>query len=263
MTAFLGDEREHSYADIEHNKRPHARGNKVYPDNLLEAIMPGQTEYPEDIEKRIAVVLESTKVFTERYRRDADCIRSFFKDGLTLQELGDLYGITRERIRQLLARAIKKMRRAVVLSFLRGENDTFFNSGIEKSEKIDIENYNTKIDSGLYSDLPIASEESISISMLARSLSKRTTSINACKVRYADISSWLIKGGYLETYEKDGKTIAVPTEQGVNQGIKRGRRINSQGVEYNGVFLEKEAQIFIEEHLGDIIEFITNSPDTE
>ena len=43
-------------------------------------------------------------IFTERYLRD---------DPPTLEELGRFYGISRERIRQLEARAFKKVKMAV------------------------------------------------------------------------------------------------------------------------------------------------------
>lgn len=55
-----------------------------------------------------------------------------FRDGLTLQEIGDEIGVSRERIRQLIEKYIKKLRQPDILRYL--------NCGIEgipeKSTKV-------------------------------------------------------------------------------------------------------------------------------
>lgn len=41
------------------------------------------------------------------------------KEELTLQQIGEYYGVTRERIRQLEARAIRKLRNSPAVDFLK------------------------------------------------------------------------------------------------------------------------------------------------
>ena len=42
--------------------------------------------------------------------RERECVYYYYKDGLTLEGVGEKYGVSRERIRQLLAKAVRKMR---------------------------------------------------------------------------------------------------------------------------------------------------------
>ncbi len=96
-----------------------------YPQNLLNELLPAQEKYPPDIAIRLTEVLGSESVFPQEYHRDAECISEYYKGGQTLEEIGTDYGITRERIRQIIKRGLKKMRRKAVLSYLKGETDTF------------------------------------------------------------------------------------------------------------------------------------------
>lgn len=42
--------------------------------------------------------------------RERECVYYYYRDGLTLEGVGEKYGVSRERIRQLLAKAVRKMR---------------------------------------------------------------------------------------------------------------------------------------------------------
>lgn len=42
--------------------------------------------------------------------RERECVYYYYKDGLTLEGVGEKYGVSRERIRQILAKAVRKMR---------------------------------------------------------------------------------------------------------------------------------------------------------
>ena len=42
--------------------------------------------------------------------RERECVYYYYRDGLTLESVGEKYGVSRERIRQILAKAVRKMR---------------------------------------------------------------------------------------------------------------------------------------------------------
>lgn len=76
-----------------------------YPDNLLYDIFGGEWEYPRpgDFDGSLEYVLHS---LTERERRVLDFR---YKDGLTFEEIGKRFCVTRERARQIYARALRKL----------------------------------------------------------------------------------------------------------------------------------------------------------
>ena len=220
-----------------------------YPHNLLKELLPDREEYPSDIANRLAKVLASERVFSQRYRRDAECISEYYESGRTMEEIGTEYGITRERIRQIIKRGLRKMSRKVVLSYLSGETETI--EAPKSQETVTL--VSTDKRSNL-NDPPSVTEESISISELARRLSTNTPSEKT--LRYSDISSWLIAVGDLAKNEDDMGNTIVPTEQGLAHGIKRGHRVNAAGIEYVGIFLEPDAQKYLSDNLGNILTFL-------
>lgn len=48
---------------------------------------------------------------------------------------------------------------------------------------------------------------------------------------YADVTSWLVAAGDLVRVEDGAAIIMIPTSQGNEHGIKRGRRANADGIE--------------------------------
>ena len=79
--------------------------NIEYPYNLLEEVCEEETEYATtDLHGSVEYVLFT---LTDRER---DITHLYFRDGKTFEEIGNIYGITRERIRQIQAKAIRKLR---------------------------------------------------------------------------------------------------------------------------------------------------------
>ena len=215
-----------------------------YPRNLLKEVISDQNELPADVKDRLEAVLASERIFTPRYLRDAECLRKHFEDGRTLEDIGNDYGITRERVRQIIKRGIRKLHRKAVLSYLTGETET-----LEFAQHTATAGGNNL---ALDSILPL-SKEAISISELARRLSAHI--LNEDKLRYADVSSWLVAAGDLVSVEDGAAIIMIPTSQGNEHGIKRGKRTNAAGIEYIGVFLEPSAQAYIADNLDSILAF--------
>ena len=86
-----------------------------YPDNLLYDIFGGDWEYPRpaDFDGSLEYVLHS---LTERERRVLDFR---YKDGLTFEAIGKRECVTRERIRQIHAKSLRKLRHPERLNYLK------------------------------------------------------------------------------------------------------------------------------------------------
>lgn len=87
----------------------------TYPDNLLYDLFDRDWEYPRpaDFDGSLEYVLHT---LTERERR----ILGFrYKDSLTFEEIGKRECVTRERIRQICAKALRKLRHPDRLNFLK------------------------------------------------------------------------------------------------------------------------------------------------
>ena len=96
---------------------------RPYPLNLIDAIMDCSTylaarpvdreDLPADFERRLAVVLS-----TLPDERATDIILARFHDGATLQTIGDELGLSRERVRQLVEKYLRKLRQPDILRYL-------------------------------------------------------------------------------------------------------------------------------------------------
>lgn len=103
---------------------------------LLDFLPDPQAGPDEQADRRVqqAVLQDAMSALTERER---DIIALRFHQGLTLQEVGDRYGITRERTRQLQAQALRKLRKRLKADLLRrlvGEEP--FNIGDEPEPEV-------------------------------------------------------------------------------------------------------------------------------
>ena len=87
----------------------------TYPDNLLYDIFGCEWEYPRpaDFDGSLEYVLNS---LTERERRVLDFR---YKDGLTFEAIGKRECVTRERIRQIHAKSLRKLRHPDRLNYLK------------------------------------------------------------------------------------------------------------------------------------------------
>ena len=86
-----------------------------YPDNLLYDIFGGEWEFPRpgDFDGSLEYVLHT---LTERERRVLDFR---YQEGLTFEEIGKRFCVTRERIRQIHAKSLRKLRRPDRLNYLK------------------------------------------------------------------------------------------------------------------------------------------------
>ncbi len=75
------------------------------------------------------------------------------------------------------------------------------------------------------------------------------------KVNYKPITQWLKLNGFLqEEHSKEfNKVITLPTEKGIQLGVRAERRSSSRGVEYMLVIYGKQAQEYIVQNIENIL----------
>lgn len=82
--------------------------NLPWPQNLWSAVFRKQVsadELPEDWEQALEHVLDSL-----RSEKKKEILKFYFRDGRTLQEIGDFYGTTAEPVRQHAEKALRSIR---------------------------------------------------------------------------------------------------------------------------------------------------------
>ena len=243
---------------IEINKKDlkEKKEKKKYPSNLLEKVFAKERELPVDIEERVNAVLNSDVAGWAE--RDFDCILQYYRDGKTLEQIGNEYGLSRERIRQLIGRGIKRMRSKKVAEYLTGETDIMpmklKNEVTNKNKELKINDYDYIKEDG---DIPFfispVSDDAISISKLCSNIYNEGLIEKVLK--YDFIMAWFHSEGCIAVYEKNEKKYYVPTEKGDAIGIKRGFGRTSEGREFLGIILEPSAQQYIRENINGILEF--------
>lgn len=99
-------------------------------------------DYPEDLLKQLGIVPETYDNFYNEIvpnfeknfailchdtltDREEDVIKKYFADKLALQEIADIYKITRERVRQILVKAVKKLSHSRGKKILIGGNHEY------------------------------------------------------------------------------------------------------------------------------------------
>lgn len=89
-----------------------------YPNNLIDMF------FADDPDVDIVYVEEHfDKNFTDLLEtlspKEKECIRLYFKEGYTLEAIGNQLGVTRERVRQIISRGLQRMKHPSRLKYLR------------------------------------------------------------------------------------------------------------------------------------------------
>ncbi len=95
----------------------------AFPENLLTDVLDYGNEIPEDVLNGFPEDIE-TRIFelVSRYGvRNEKIIRMRYCDEMTLQQIGDHFGVSHERIRQIIGRTLKRLRFPSNMAFLRNE----------------------------------------------------------------------------------------------------------------------------------------------
>ena len=105
-----------------------------WPYNLLDEIFhPYEKEPPEDIEDRVNKALESLAP------REAQAILAYYKDEGTLEDVAKKFSVTRERIRQIIMKGVRKLRHPSRLKIIEYSDEELALKREIASEKAELE----------------------------------------------------------------------------------------------------------------------------
>ncbi len=97
-----------------------ANDESAYPGNLLREIFDAPTTLAPNAAERLRAVLDELFAKNERNRK---ILSARYEAGQTLESIGTAHGVSRERIRQILEKELRKLRRKNVRAYLRGETE--------------------------------------------------------------------------------------------------------------------------------------------
>ena len=115
--------------DVSGNSSPYP----IYPYNLIKTFkLPLEVPVADQVKQNLEEV-----ILTKLSKREALCVELYFKKYKTLDECGMKFGVTRERIRQILAKAGRKLRHPSIFKFIE--------YGIDYQDRIN-EEYSARLD---------------------------------------------------------------------------------------------------------------------
>lgn len=109
---YLGRKRHDAYFSlaVSGNSSPYP----VYPYNLIQTFkLPLKVPVADQVKQNLEEVIR-----TKLSKRETFCVELYFKKYKTLEECGIKFGVTKERIRQILAKAGRKLRHPSIFKFI-------------------------------------------------------------------------------------------------------------------------------------------------
>ena len=251
--SFLNLYNEGNNADAAGQSEAAVKKEAAFPYNLLNDILEDSTEFPENILERLDTALGT---ISTKYYRDRDILLFRYRDGESLQEIADRYELSRERIRQIINRGLKRLRRKAVREFLTGNADELLRSNSLKAKGLSELGEILRLRPEQIDRVEISRNQSISISELARRITAVKDSEQDGSIKYLHIANWLVSNGDLieETSDSDSMKRR-PTPRGEAKGIIVETRQNAKG-KYTTVFLNENAQRYILASLDLIVDHI-------
>lgn len=126
-------------------------------------------------------------------------------------------------------------------------NDGYIGKKVRKSKKLDFPIENVK--SFVYI-------EDKTITKLVEQINNGLDIITYNKLKYNQVTQWLRLNGFLqqEQSEELNRIVTVPTQKGLEVGIRSERRSRINGSEYMAVIYGKQAQEFIVQNIEKILD---------
>lgn len=125
----------YGHGNIVRFDKPNEKPIATYPYNLLDEINVRQSELiPYPISENQLASLEDV-VEHQLSERESGVITLYFKEGCTLKEIGERYSVGQERIRQIIAKALRKLRHPARFNVIKyGTNILELNETLREAE---------------------------------------------------------------------------------------------------------------------------------
>lgn len=239
------------------NEKP--RAELAFPYNLLSEILENTENLPEDVAARLDAALNT---ITSNGGRDLDILLFRYRDNETLEIIADRYSLSRQRICQLIARCLRKLRRQAVVDYLTDKRSELSVSKPSADKRRKSPGNILKLRSDQVSQVEISRDLCISISELARRITATRDADQEGSVKYIHIANWLVANGDLieEKCESDNM-LRRPTPQGLLKGFSVERHEGKYG-EYTTVVLDENAQKYVLGSLDSIISYHMHKTDS-
>ena len=222
----------------------HAPDASQYPGNLLKAIFDEPTELPADVSERLQAAIN--ELFAEHDRSRA-ILTARFEAGRTLESIGEVYGISRERVRQIVEKDLRKLRRKNVRAYLSGE-----------TEQLRKPKPSTKEAQPLLRLRPdqlaryVCDPDGISMTVFARRLTELKDADQPGELTGRQLSEQLLVEGFLtEQFAETDNLLRRPTPAGEAVGIILTARTKESGEAYTMVTLTEQAQRWLIDRLSE------------
>lgn len=213
---------------------------------------------PIDIDRRLSNILEGFPLEMK------EILNLRFKSKKSSIEIGNIVGMPHIMISQLISDFLKLLENITIINYLLGDSESFSKHYIKTKNKKDISI--SSYDLSNSKDNPIIKElhkfeyshyYPIAISEIARRVNNLSVNDNVWKITYKEIAAWLVFQELFEEFQTDnGKIKRYPTIKGNEVGIELVERESSDNRKYEVVVCNIEAQKYIVEHIGDIIDYV-------
>lgn len=213
----------------------------AYPGNLFRDIFDGSTPLPADAAERLSQALE------EQFSDGAlqrDILLAYYREGKSLEELGQAQGVSPERVGQYLEKSVKKLRSQPVTRYLRGM------TGVMRQRKEAAQPMLRLRPDQL--ERVSCAPEGISITSFARKLTEQKDETQPGSLSGRQLSNWLLAQGLLtEALSDTDDLIRRPSPAGEAEGIRVTECSGDDGTSFSMVTLTEPAQRWVLEKLGE------------
>ena len=207
-----------------------------YPGNLLKEIFDEPAELPADVPERLQALMG--ELFAEHERNRA-ILTARFEVGRTLESIGAEFGVSRERIRQILEKDLRKLRRKNVRAYLMGETEQVHKpkSSSKKEPQPPLRLRPDQLERFTFQP------EGISMTAFAHQLTELKDADQPGELTGRQLSDRLLAEGFLtEQLADTDDLLRRPTPAGETTGIILTERIGKDGRPFTMVTLTEQAQ---------------------
>ncbi len=224
---------------IAEEKNAHLEAGPIdnsYPANLLREIFDEPTAFPSDVGVRLHTVLDD--LFAEK-DRNRKILSERYESGRTLERIGNEYGVSRERIRQILEKDLRKLRRKNVKAYLKGETEQIRRpkSTVQPEPAPPLQLQPEQLARYVFQP------EGVSMTAFARALTALKDEGQPGELTGRQLSDRLLAEGYLtEQLSETDDLVRRPTSAGEAVGILLTERTGKDGKPFTMVTLTEQAQ---------------------